>query len=340
MYSLDPVESYNQRVRQILAQREQASAQAEASKNQIAGGLGQIGGVYLGKKGGAAILSALSGGSGAAPVVGIPSGITGLTALDTTVPAIGPLASPLATAAPATSTAAASAPFLGIGVAPAAAIAGATYLGGKSLLDLIQGNEDNSLSGKAGRATLGIATGGLSEIARHFLGDQDKWKTEARRLKELQSQGVSVPQSLIDSMPTSGRSDSELMNNNYAADFIGRGKLKEWINNKFAASRNESDLKPEDVVNYGAFAEKFGKNYFDVPLATRLQAAQITLDAGAVNEHHGTVDFNDQMNAALQSKIGSILNPSASSTNSAPVNAGLGLAGLLNKSNDVKINFK
>lgn len=91
-----------------------------------------------------------------------------------------------ATAAPtaagdvaATTTAAEAAPGLFSGIAPMAgsigglgalgAIAGGTYLGGKSALNMLQGKEDNSLSGKGGRVVLGMATGGLSELARPFL---------------------------------------------------------------------------------------------------------------------------------------------------------------------------
>lgn len=56
--------------------------------------------------------------------------------------------------------------FGSVGVLPMAAIAGATYLGGKSAYDMLQGNKDNSLQGKAGRGILGMATGGISEMVR------------------------------------------------------------------------------------------------------------------------------------------------------------------------------
>ena len=55
-----------------------------------------------------------------------------------------------------------------LGVGPLAAIAGATYLGGKSAYDMLKGKNDKSTLGMVGRGTLGIATGGLSEIARPF----------------------------------------------------------------------------------------------------------------------------------------------------------------------------
>ena len=68
-----------------------------------------------------------------------------------------------------------------LGVAPLAAIAGATYLGGKSALDMIQGKEDKSIPGLIGRGSLAIATGGLSEVAKAFLGNH---KTTKQVMKE------------------------------------------------------------------------------------------------------------------------------------------------------------
>lgn len=52
---------------------------------------------------------------------------------------------------------------------PALAALG-TYYGGKSILDGIQGNEDNSNGGKYGRAQAGWSTMGLSELGRLFGG--------------------------------------------------------------------------------------------------------------------------------------------------------------------------
>jgi len=296
MGSMDIAIAYNQRVREMLAQREAeaAAVQAQAQGSQIPSAAGQIGGTYLGTK--------------------IPTWL-------------GFGADKAAAAETVTPVAEATTPFMGVGALPAAAIAATTYLGGKSILDALKGEKDNSLAGKYGRLSAGIATGGLSELARHFLGDQDKWKTEGNRLKELASSGYSIPQSLIDSMPTSGRKN--LLNTSVANDFVGFTPTKDWVNNKFATSRSEGDLRPEDVVNYGAFAEKFGKNYFDIPLAQRLEASKLALDAGALDEHHGTIDFNDKLNAELQNKISSILNPATTAANAKGKQIG-----------DILVNFK
>ena len=76
----------------------------------------------------------------------------------------------------------------GLGVLPLAGIAAGTYLGGKSLLNMIQGKADNSLQGKAGRVISGMATGGLSEVARHFLMKPSTRDIAKEHTSQLQEQ--------------------------------------------------------------------------------------------------------------------------------------------------------
>lgn len=79
--------------------------------------------------------------------------------------------SPLGTMGPPASGEAASAAG-GLPFAPAAATAVGTYLAGKSAYDALKGKPvSNSPAGIAGRVQLGVSTGGLSELARPFLGN-------------------------------------------------------------------------------------------------------------------------------------------------------------------------
>lgn len=130
-------------------------------------------------------------------------------------------------------------------------------------------------------AAIGAGIGGLTGFFGNF-GDEDKYKTEGNRLKQLQESGVAVPQGLIDSMPQAGRSKEEL---------IALEKSRPDGNVKFAGSRLESDLRPQDIVGYAAFAEN-DPNWFSKPQAEQLKVAQQALDAGAVREHHGTIDID------------------------------------------------
>jgi hypothetical protein len=177
-----------------------------------------------------------------------------------------------------------------------AAAAAATYFAGKSMLDGLKGKEDNSTSGKYGRGQAAYSTGGLSELGRIgsnlFGGDSNAWETEGNRLRDLEDKGTFISKGLLAGMPTGGRSNSDLINPNYASDYIGYGKDNRWINNKFADSRDESDLKPEDVVNYAAFAEKY-PNWFNTPLDKRLEVAKYALDKGLIDENRGTIDIGE-----------------------------------------------
>ncbi len=79
----------------------------------------------------------------------------------------------------------ASANISGLGFGPLAAIAGATYLGGQAGYDMLKGKKP----GLPGRVILGMATGGLSEVANHFLGQHKTTRqTQQENTQNLLSQ--------------------------------------------------------------------------------------------------------------------------------------------------------
>lgn len=108
------------------------------------------------------------------------------------------------------------------------------------------------------------------------LGDKDKWKTEGKRLSNLRNQGfTNLPELNL----KKGRSKQELIDE----------ALATGGNAKFAETRNEADLTPQDIVGYASIIEKAGK---EADLNKRLELAKKALDAQAVREHHGTVDVD------------------------------------------------
>jgi hypothetical protein len=145
--------------------------------------------------------------------------------------------------------------------------------------------------GPAGWAAM-IAAPVLGAIANKHL-DKQRWKTEGKALGKLAKKGVFIPQNLRDSMPSGPREKSQLIRKDLAADFVGRDAAQNWVNNKFAETRNEADLRPEDIVNYAAFAEN-DKDWFNKSLDDRLIKAKQALDAQAVREKRGSisVDWN------------------------------------------------
>lgn len=151
----------------------------------------------------------------------------------------------------------------------------------------------------------GLLAGGL---AGSRLGDKDKWKTEGKRLGKLLDQGVVIPESLQGARSLQrGRSREELVNRNFANDYTGMTN-EGWVNNKFANSRDEKDLRPEDIWGYSTFFEKFGNDWLGkYSEQQRRNIAQAALNRGAVKEGHGTVDIN--WTPELESEIQQMTNP-------------------------------
>lgn len=137
---------------------------------------------------------------------------------------------------------------------------------------------------------VGAVLGGLSSPVMGAL-DTNRWKKEWDRRGKL---GMDVSD-----RPTSGRSLEELLNPSQSRDFVGMTP-QGWVNNKFSQSRDKNDLQAMDLQGYAFLPEKFGK---DLSLDQRLGVGQMLLDAKAVNEHHGTMDYNENFNADLESKI-------------------------------------
>ena len=134
---------------------------------------------------------------------------------------------------------------------------------------------------------IGIGVGalaGLGAAGANEMFDTNKFKTEGNRLQKLIDQGINIPESLRAPMlQTKGRSKQEL---------IEEAK-RTGGNVKFAESRNEADLRPEDIWGYSSFFKKFGNDWLGgLTEAQRRGIAQKALDAGAVREHHGTIDVD------------------------------------------------
>lgn len=138
------------------------------------------------------------------------------------------------------------------------------------------------------------AGAGLGMAGANELFDTNKFKTEGNRLQGLLDKGVNIPKELQAAMSLKkGRKKSELVNPYLPKDFVGNTPQYGWTNNKFAESRNKSDLRPEDIWGYSAFFDKYGNDWLGkFSEQQRRNIAQKALDRGAVKEHHGTIDIN------------------------------------------------
>jgi hypothetical protein len=120
-------------------------------------------------------------------------------------------------------------------------------------------------------------------------GDKDMYLKEHRRLLDLQGRGINVPEQFLEA--------TRLEKGRGKEDLIAAEKEKEaagqYSNVKFAQTRDEADLNPEDIWGYSVFLDKFGNDWLGTfSEDMRRQIAQQALDAGAVNEHHGTIDID------------------------------------------------
>ena len=169
----------------VLAGAGLAAEGGKALGQSIPGLLSTGGGEVAGAIGGQAAGGALTTGT-AATEGALGTGFMGAPGVATT-----PLTLGEGAAATATPTAAGSS--LLSSVAVPAAVAAATYLGGKSALNTLAGKADNSTQGKIGRGLLGIATGGLSEIGRKFLVKPTTGQIQQKNTKGLLELGKDDP---------------------------------------------------------------------------------------------------------------------------------------------------
>ena len=125
------------------------------------------------------------------------------------------------------------------------------------------------------------------------LFDTDKWQTEGNRIRDLVESGVNVPVEMQGRMhQTRGLKKEELFDYSVPMDFRGFKEDGTWVNNVFTESRNESDLRPQDIMGYAAFFEKFGNDWMGTFSPSQREAiAAKALELGAVREHHGTIDI-------------------------------------------------
>lgn len=256
-------------------QRAKEAADAEA-KGSMASGLGSV----AGSLGSAYLMSKLAGGGAAAASgTGVMGGTSGIMSA---MQGAGMLSSGGAAGAGggtvgAMPTLAAAAPYA---AAVAAAIAAGVNYNRMAKKTKVMGTGEALREAAKDPVNYLIPSGFIGAA----FGDKDRYLTEHRRLLELQEKGINVPESML------------------AATRLSRGRSKEELieeakrtggNVKFAESRNEADLRPEDIWGYSSFFKKFGNDWLGgLTEAQRRGIAQKALDAGAVREHHGTIDVD------------------------------------------------
>lgn len=206
---------------------------------------------------------------------------------------------------------------------PAAGLAAGAYTGYQQLKGLQSAYKGKDLLFQQ-QAALALPTFGASFLynpIKNKFFQQDKWKTEGNRLNALAESGTYIPEGVMSNIAQGPQSKEDLVK-----------KAQESGGNVvFAQTRNESTLTPADILGYATFAEK-DPNWFKKSLQEQTQVAQQALDAGAVREHHGTVDVDWSKVPQVDPNVELI--PEVSKTPSKDIQMGIKLANRFNSGNN------
>ncbi len=220
---------------------------------------------------------------------------TATTAVPTVASAVAPTAVAGSTVAPTAATG-----MLGtsLGALPLAGIAAGIGLGVKGARDLFRGKETKGVEGWGGRATLGIATGGLSELARPFFG-QPKTRVEDKKLQDLKNKGL-VPEN-FEIKDESRSREQQLIDARKSGNMAG-------INQNWLKTGDEKYLTAQDIQGYAGLIEQ------EADPTKRMQLAQKYVDEyqkgnKLFDEHHGTIDFKPFQNATTNKTLFGMITP-------------------------------
>lgn len=123
--------------------------------------------------------------------------------------------------------------------------------------------------------------------AASYFMRKPKTKVEENRWKKLREAGFEVPKWVEDKSLK-----SDIYREDLGADFVGKTEEGNFVNNIFAKSRNEADLRPEDLIERATAYETFGQNWSDTNEETRKRIMDLALQNQIVREHKGTIDIN------------------------------------------------
>lgn len=181
----------------------------------------------------------------------------------------------------------------GIGMLPLAAIAGGTILGGKGAYDEFQGKTPNLAS----RAVLDMATGGLNELAIHFLTHESTKDLEAKKWG-------GVANSTDPTNAAYGKQYQEYLASPQA-------KIDATGPNTFDAKKAAGNLKPEDVWGGAGLVNNIPGWLTKYSEGQRKDISQQLLNQNLITSDHGDLELTDvdKANALAQSALSGKQNP-------------------------------
>jgi hypothetical protein len=156
---------------------------------------------------------------------------------------------------------------------------------------------------------IGGAAGGVLGGAYGAISQHSRTEKEDKRRDNLAKQGIN----LYNGEKGWEEKYNAVINPNFAKDFVGADDKGNWVNNKFASTRDESALTGRDIDKYAAWSEMFGDKWNKASDDTRYKIGDEAVKRGLLREHHGTLDVNsnDEFNSFASSLLDT---PKAKST--------------------------
>lgn len=128
--------------------------------------------------------------------------------------------------------------------------------------------------------------GGTKLVSKLFGGPAPN--IEKQRWDRLKAYGFDVPKpDWVDTKDAALKAQDKTL----AKDFVGYNEQGQWVNNKFANSGKDSDLKAQDIQEFATNFETFGRPYQVLSTEKRQQIMDIALQNNLVKERKGTVDI-------------------------------------------------
>lgn len=111
---------------------------------------------------------------------------------------------------------------------------------------------------------------------------------EKERWDRLKSYGFDVPKpEWVDTKDAALKAQDKTL----AKDYVGYNEQGKWVNNKFANSGKDQDLRPQDIYEFATNFETFGRPYQVLSDEKKQQIMDIALQNNLVREQKGTVDI-------------------------------------------------
>lgn len=183
----------------------------------------------------------------------------------------------------------------GMGALPIAAIGTGTYLGGKAALDMIKGKKPDL----AGRIVLGMATGGLSEVANKIFGGH---KSTRERAKENTASMLAVNQ---DDKRYQDYVKAMREQWNYAPP----DPSKPFLNGTYATwdEYKKAGFDAGDLSGVASNIKTFGKDWTNLDLEQQKKVTQALINAGMYDSGKIEDKFKDE--AKAREIYNSVINP-------------------------------